>query len=427
MTLLSVSILILVILGVVSIWIFGLLRGAVTWLIGDVIVGVSFFVGGISNFLVGLIVFAILTALFIRNGIGQVPSYPPHKAIMVFWGKRLNVVLGEGYHWFPGYPFLFNFIRINMLAVNQDLNKQVVRTPDLAEIEIEASITWVPGIKIADTEEYDPESFITYLNRNAGKGVMSILSDIIEDRLRTWAVSNQEGPSDWIEAMGSKPEAVEVITRAILGDDVLPRIPSELPTVTWMKFFARPQQKPSKNEIKMGWADEEKDADGVPTGKFNWDKLQEIFNALPAHAEPLDLEAGRGGQEDIRNAVRQRQEDIRELQRGNGHFGQSALGITIIRFSIQKVKVIGKTAEAAELKRKEQHEKDAEAVEIQNVRDRIKELILLGLSAQEAMEAVQVERHKVTKTIDEKKISFSQQTIEGIQKVVSNIIEKTKP
>jgi len=329
----------------------------------------------------GLSLFVVLLIVFISNAIQTVPANPPHKGLLVRLGKRIKVVLKEGLNFLPGFPFIFSFILIKVEKVVQDLAEHIVRTPDLAEIGAKVSLTWQPGGE-SDDETYE-ESLINYLNTGGEVGVRKNLNDIIEDRLRTWAASNQEGPSDWMEAMASKDEALEVLLKAILGDS-LPRVDSDIPTTAWMKFFSEPKRRPSQNEIKMGWS-------ANPTSST------QLWAGLQIEFEKLSL----AEQTELRKQVKARMKAVREIKEGRGTFFQEALGITILRFTVNEISVKGKTAIAAEMDAKEQRETTAETREFSHVSARIQELMGDNptMSIEQAVRIVQTERGKISQTV----------------------------
>lgn len=111
-------------------------------------------------------------------------------------------------------------------------------------------------------------------------------------------------------------------------------------------------------------------------------------------------------------------EELKESRRGNGNFKLPSLGIIIIRLNVEQIEVMGKVAEAAELKAKEEQEREAEIVELEHVQKRTKILTDMGFSKEKALEIVQTERGKVTKTISENQISIPPETREMIKEVV---------
>ena len=334
---------------------------------------------------VALFLVVPLLALFIYNGLQKVPAKPPHKAILVFLGRRLKIVLNEGWNFLPIYPFVFDFVLIKVEKVNYDLEPQEVRTPDRAVISVKASVTWIPGI------QGSPESYIDYLNSGGEEGVRKIIHDVIEDRTKTWAGSNREGPSTWMEAQVLKDDAHEVLVKSLLGGTLVP-IGNPIPTNTWMRFFDSPQSEPTAYDTarrpgQTPWAFK----DGA-TGDWNWSGLQAIYDGY----SPAD-------QSELKRKVDQRIDDVRKMREGKGEFGDKSLGITIVRFSVNDIKVTGEVARAAELEEKERRERDADTMELDNVSARIRKLRKenRGMSLEEAIRTVQIERGKISKSVIE--------------------------
>jgi len=147
------------------------------------------------------------TLIFLAISLRHIPADPPHIAVVTFLGRRLRKFKREGYRLFPFYPVIYNAVLINMTKKNQDLPPQVVRTHDLAELEINVSLTWTPNENYA----------IEYLNHGEESGVRNILADMVRERLREWAISVDRGPKNWEEALRAKDEATLVLIRDIAG------------------------------------------------------------------------------------------------------------------------------------------------------------------------------------------------------------------
>ncbi len=329
------------------------------------------------------VVFVALTAWLIRNGLKNIPAQPPHKAILMFFGRRLKIVLGEGWNFFPLYPFVFSFALVKVEKVNYDLEPQQVRTPDRAVISISASVTWTPGV------EDRPESYIAYLNSGGEEGVRKIIHDVIEDRTKTWAGSNKEGPSTWMEAQAMKDDAHEVLVKSLVGDDLTP-IPAKfqkVPTSTWMRFLDDPKSEPTEYDAnpQNHWAIKNKE-----TGEWNWDDLQRVYDGFSDD-----------DRQDLALFIKMRRLEIKRIRQGKGSFRDESLGITIVRFTVNEVKVEGKVAEAAELEEKERREREADKMEIENVSERIKKLRTdhPDMPLEEAIMMVQTERGKISESV----------------------------
>jgi regulator of protease activity HflC (stomatin/prohibitin superfamily) len=329
------------------------------------------------NLWVALALALALAVLFLWNGIAKVPANPPHKAVLTFCGRRLTVVLNEGWNWVPVRPLLFSLIPIRVEKINKDFPPQRVRTPDKAEISVSASVTFIPGIA------GDPESYITYLNSGAEVGVGRILGDTVEDRVKTWAASNKEGPADWPEAQMMRDDAHSVLAHAILGE-ALTKVGGPIPTSTLLRYFSVPQMEPTAYDSspRNGWATGGED--------WNWNGLDAIFSNFSVET-----------QAELRRRVTQRRQEVKALREGRGSFGIESLGITILRFSVNEVRVEGEVARAAELAEKERREQDADKMEIENISERVKFLMEQHpkLTVEAAIQLVQTERGKVRKTV----------------------------
>jgi len=332
------------------------------------------------QWLVRIVFFLVLSYYFIKNGIVEVPADPPHKAILVFLKKRRRMVLDEGWHWLPLYPFIFSFILIKAGKKTRNFEPQEVRTPDNALLDIKTAATWIPGI------DGSPDSYITYLNSGGEEGVEKILHNAIEDRSKTWARSNREGPSNWMEAQANKDDAHEVLAKATMRENFEP-IDSIVPTGTWMRFFDSPQSEPTQYDAlpKNGWAHKDQS-----TNDWNWDGLQRYYDSLPA--EERDR---------IRAAIVKRKDMVRSIREGNAVFYNRSLGITIVMFVVNEIKVKGAVADAADKEEKENRERRADTVEIDNFSERARGLMKdhPGLSSEEAFATAEVILNKVTKTI----------------------------
>ena len=319
----------------------------------------------------------------------KIPADPPHKGVLVFLGRRQDVILNEGLVFLPCYP-LFKTILINVEKKNLDLSPQQLTTPDNARIFVPVSITWTP----ADKTKNGKSCLINYLNAGKEKGVEDILTDIVKDRLRQWGRSNQEGPQTWEEAMAAGEEAVGILVKAILGEEI-ERIPSSVPTAILFKYFNQPPIPPSVKEKEI-WGEK-------------WEKVEEIL--------------ARENKEEIERRIRERKQIIEKCRRGNGDFLKPDLGIIINRITIKDITISEKIAEAAEQEVIEKHQREAESTEIENVKNLIRQLAEQGFSREEAREIVQAERGKVEKLIREGKLNISPETRVFLKEVVNKLVE----
>jgi len=332
---------------------------------------------------------------FVYYAIREIPADPPHKGILLFLGRRLRKVLHEGWQYLPLCPIIFNAVKVKVTKINQDLEEQIVKTPDLTDLGFKISITWTPGSWTANNEE-QADLLFAFLNSGREETVKNILKDIIQDRLRVWAFSGEEGPADWEEAVGAKDEALAILIKAILGDDI-PSIPSSIPTNVLLRYFNVPKKKPLIYQKKK-WGKQGKEGN-------EWEGLEKELGDL-SREERSALE----------EAVKKRQEIIAKVKQGNGVFVKRSLGITINRFTINEVVLKGKVAEAVEGRVVEKHQREAEKTELQHIRRRTKELIKEGFTREQAVEITQTERGKITKSVDEKKLTISPETLSVVEK-----------
>lgn len=95
-----------------------------------------------------------------------------------------------------------------------------------------------------------------------------------------------------------------------------------------------------------------------------------------------------------------------ELRRGNGRLSIEKLGIILSRLNITNIKVKGELARDAENVAREEKQRQAETVELNHVLDRFHDLA--GKDAvfpvEKALELIQTERKKITKTVQEFKL-----------------------
>lgn len=157
--------------------------------------------------MVWLFIIIGLTIIFFATSLRHIPAQPPHIAVVTILGKRQHIIKKEGYRLFPFYPFIYNAILIDMTKKNQDLSPQTVRTCDLAEVQITVSLTWTPNEAHA----------IEYLNQGGENGIRNILSDMVRERLRQWAIAANRGPQTWVDLLQAQEDATAMLIREIAG------------------------------------------------------------------------------------------------------------------------------------------------------------------------------------------------------------------
>jgi len=130
------------------------------------------------------------------------------------------------------------------------------------------------------------------------------------------------------------------------------------------------------------------------------------------------------GQDPALISLEEKKEVARELGRGNGKLKIPTLGIVLNRVNVTSIKPKGELAKAAEKMAKEERERMAEKVELEHVAQRIEALKMLGFSNEQALEVIQTERGKVTKTISQSKLDISPETRAMIERIGPELIAK---
>lgn len=140
-----------------------------------------------------MMIFGVV-GLVIWQGLKKIPANPPQKGVVTFLGKRTKIVVNEGWVVLLGYPFIFGVILVDMTKKNVNMAPKGVRTPDMAEIEVETAMTFQP----------DRKNLIEYLNSKGESGVTEIAQDVIDEAVRELAISKERPPDTWEQAVSMK-------------------------------------------------------------------------------------------------------------------------------------------------------------------------------------------------------------------------------
>jgi regulator of protease activity HflC (stomatin/prohibitin superfamily) len=327
-----------------------------------------------ETFIVFFIIVIVLAIFF--QGLVKIPVV--HKGQLTIWGKRQEKYLNEGWHFLLFYPYYQGLVIINMERISFKIVVERARTPDRANSRIPILVTFRP----------DPKNFENYINSGGQEGVKTQLEGKIQERVREWCMGREEGPHDWIELNQSQVEASSILLKKIarLYLEEVPNYAQEVPTWIWLIYTKKPRPiKLSYNEDR--WA------------KNKWKRVTDILGKLT----PEEIDS-------LEKAVEKRREKINEVRSGSGKIEIEDLGIVLERLNIGDIDVLGGVAEQAEKQAKEEEERKAEEIELKYILLRIKELQNAGFSKEQALEAVQTERGKVSKIIQEKKFSLSDET-----------------
>lgn len=363
--------------------IFGTTTGAAILMVG----AVSILVGGATALPVGIGMFFFLALTFLGQGLLTVPATPPSVGLVTFLGRRTELVIEEGLRFLPFREILFGVIIVKVQKMDFDFTPQGIRTPDLA----------VLGVKVSATVTPDLKNLVAYLNSGGERGVRGILDNIVQDRLRGWALSPSEGPADFREALGAQSEVISVLLEAITS---LPPLHPTIHTSTLLNFFSNPPLPPSVHAI-------------VVWGK-DWGGLREKLS----HLSPDKHSA-------LERSVAERRELIRAARSGACCSVIPSLGVVINRLTLGEMTASGAVVNAAEGVAREQQERVAESIELAHVIDKIKELSrTLKLSPEAVIRLIQTERGKAKIEITEHLLSASPETLNLLRYLGEVLVNK---
>lgn len=289
-----------------------------------------------TNFLFALAFVTAVGGGLLYQGLVRVVEDPPHVALVTVLAERVLKLRKEGWTWCLLFPWIQGLIPVRVDAINLDRPPLKVRTPDNAEVAIPIDLTLLPAWRAKDKDDNwvpRPDLIINYLNSGGREGVIQILTDIADQRLREWARSKQEGPATWEEAQEAGDHAVDALLKTIVSD--LDRIPSSIPTSLLFAYFNKPRRDPTEKEKAI-------------CGE-GWSKVEAT----------LEEE----GKDEIEKAIRARRKSINEARRGGGYFIIEPLGCALVRLNIGEVLPLGELAKQAELKAVEEVERAGEVFE----------------------------------------------------------------
>lgn len=357
------------------------------------IVVAIYFAYSINPFL-GIGVGIILPYFFIELGWQKVSADPPKKGIITRYGKRMyGFTVDEGWVFLPLYGFIFKLIQVTFERIPLSFDIET-RVKDKSEVKIPIGL----AIRV------DKNNIINYLDSGKLEEVKAHLEDSIDERLREWALSKEEGPSNWEEMINVGVEGVSILVRKLVPRDKLPIIPNwaqDVPTFILLQYFRRPQPKEGKvMKYTKEWV------------KDNWEKVETNLKAGYKKAKDENPDKFGTYKEELNNLkekVDERRQVIKNLQRGTGSLKISSLGIIIERLNIGQVELLGDAAKMADKQAVEKIEQEAERTEMENVKGLIEYLMEeLDFSRKEAKEIVQSERGKVDVNVNEHKLSLSE-------------------
>jgi len=331
------------------------------------------------------------------QGLRKIPADPPHIALVTLFGERIPKLKREGWRFFLFFDFVYGHILVPVSAIDFDLPLQKFYVPvkgkkksdqGVAGLEAGISLTVLPAFEEQNGRDR-PDLVINFLNMGGmgfvkgmkkissedetTRGVLGILFDIVQTRLREWGISRGEGPQDYLEAMGAHGEATTVLLKAILD--------KSLDVVQNEELFS--------HVYRMRFS-----------GKKLPKALGNAWNALSVEER-----------EKISSAVERRHEAMLSVRAGTGYFIKEDLGLVITRLNIKTILPSGDYIQAIDALQREKLEAQAEAYEADAFGKRVLEIAdKLQIPIAEAIERFQVERKKITHSIEEKKYNIPPDT-----------------
>ena len=164
-------------------------------------------------FLIILGVLLLIVGGLTLQALKNIPAEPPTVAVVTFLGERMKkngkpIIKKEGWRLFWLYPWLYGYVPVEVVKIDQDLKPQDVRTSqDKAEISITTKLTWKP----------DKENLIQYLDSGGKKNIMDILEDVVAEAVRELATNPNKEPKTWEQAIAMKRIFLAEIVSVILG------------------------------------------------------------------------------------------------------------------------------------------------------------------------------------------------------------------
>ena len=164
-------------------------------------------------FLIILGVFLLIVGGLTLQALKNIQAEPPTVAVVTFLGERMKkngkpIIKKEGWRLFWLYPWLYGYVPVEVVKIDQDLKPQDVRTSqDKAEISITTKLTWKP----------DKENLIQYLDSGGKKNIMDILEDVVAEAVRELATNPNKEPKTWEQAIAMKRIFLAEIVSVILG------------------------------------------------------------------------------------------------------------------------------------------------------------------------------------------------------------------
>ena len=359
-----------------------------------------------SIFLFLILLLIALVGIFVITSFVTIPQDPPSVGLLTFLGRFTGKIKGAGYGFVWGNPWLSGYVEIDVRTINYDFQPQILLTPkDSANIEVKSSVTIAPASDYYD-EDTGKSFLINFVKNDKMPGVRSILENAVASRVREFFQSSHEGPATWKDAIKCQDEAVFAILRTLTTDEVIlgdhtnfllgieRRSGITLPDLLRVYLSHGEDRLRKKGDQFIQSLSE---SDQVSLTRAFSDILQLINEAHQGHSQGLV---------------------VRDL------------GIVITKFTLDRITPIGEIAKTAERIAVESLQQEAEEIELNHVKARIKDLtkayIANGMDPKyavvEARDTVMIERKKITRTQEQKIYGFDSNTMSKIDGMLPSIL-----
>jgi len=357
-----------------------------------------------SIFLFIILLLIALAGIFVVTSFVSIPQDPPSVGLLTFLGRFTGKIKDAGYGFVWGNPWLSGYVEIDVRTVNHDFHPQILLTPgDSANIEVKGSVTIAPA---SDYYDEEGKSFlINFVKNDKISGVRTILENTFASSVRKYFQGSHEGPKTWKDALECKDEAVFAILRTLIGDSLLGD----------HRDFLLEMERRSRITLP--------DLLRAHFG-HGTDILQQKGNTYITSLSPNDRTR-------LSNAFSEITRLINEARQGRSRgLVVCDLGIVITKLTLDRITPIGEVAKTAERIAVESLQKEAEQIELNHVKARIKDLtkayIQNGMDPKqaitEARDTVMIERKKITRTQEQKTYGIDTNTASKIEEMLPGIL-----
>lgn len=183
-----------------------------------------FIVGTMTDFYIAASISLGALASVVYFGLQEVPADPPHRAILKRFGRRIDVVVGEG--WVFLFPVVYSLVLVSFEVWTLKLDNQLVRTPGMGEVSVPVTIIGQVDVGDGITEEERGRAIIAYENSGGKDGVQDVVTAKVGPALREWGISlpdvtdpatGETRSGSWEDAIAAGPDASRCLASGICG------------------------------------------------------------------------------------------------------------------------------------------------------------------------------------------------------------------